>query len=332
MPSSRRESCGVASALHLGLTSSIHARTDPGGRNWLPLAPDHSGSEQAARTGLRQANDLLPAQHPHARRNPRYPHDHDPVRGGSLRATPPRRLPVRHLDHLRAAALPEGLAQAFTIGADFIGSDDALSCSATTCSTGRASDAPVEALSGMSAPGFSPTGCRNLRPTESSSSTRRQGSLAGGEADRPASNYAVPGLYFYDNEVVEISRALKPSTRGEYGITDVNMHYLNRGRLRVGVLERGMAWLDTGTFDWFNDASNFVQTIERRQGLKLGAPRGSSVAPGLADRRGTASAGRTPPQVWVRRIPSRTDRPPALILRLSAIGRASPQSVRSQRR
>jgi glucose-1-phosphate thymidylyltransferase len=88
----------------------------------------------------------------------------------------------------------------------------------------------------------------------------------------PKSNYAVPGLYFYDNDVIEIARSLKPSARGEYEITDVNRTYLNQGRLTVEVLARGTAWLDTGTFDSLADAGDYIRTLERRQGLKVSVP------------------------------------------------------------
>ncbi|MDO5743023.1 MAG: glucose-1-phosphate thymidylyltransferase RfbA [Micrococcaceae bacterium] len=99
----------------------------------------------------------------------------------------------------------------------------------------------------------------------------------------PRSNYAVPGLYFYDNSVIGRARDLQPSARGELEITDINRQYLEEGSLRVNVLARGTAWLDTGTFDSLNDASNFIRTIEARQGLKIGVPEEVAWRRGLID-------------------------------------------------
>ncbi|MDF3079040.1 MAG: glucose-phosphate thymidylyltransferase [Sphingobacteriaceae bacterium] len=167
--------------------------------------------------------------------------------------------------------LPNGLAQAFVIGADFIGSDSVALVLGDNIFYG---DGLSHLLQDLKEPDG---GVVFAYPV---SDPERYGVVEFDEDNRvisieekpvePKSNYAVPGLYFYDYSVVEIAKNIKASPRGEYEITDVNKEYLRQGKLKVGVLSRGTAWLDTGTFNSLMQAGQFVQVIEERQGLKIG--------------------------------------------------------------
>jgi len=167
---------------------------------------------------------------------------------------------------------PNGLAQAFVIGADFIGTDKVALILGDNIFYGSG-------LSKLLQSNNDPDG--GVVYAYKVHDPERYGVVEFDEnkkalsieekPQQPKSNYAVPGLYFYDNEVVEIARHLEPSPRGEYEITDVNKVYLERGKLKVGILDRGTAWLDTGTFMSLMQAGQFVQVIEERQGLKIGS-------------------------------------------------------------
>lgn len=169
---------------------------------------------------------------------------------------------------------PDGLAQAFIIGADFIGNDPSALVLGDNIFYGHEFHKLLASADRQTS--GSTVFAYHVQDPE------RYGVVAFDAAGRatsieekpqhPKSNYAVTGLYFYDNQVVDIARHIKPSPRGELEITDVNRHYLERGELSVEIMGRGYAWLDTGTHESMLDASQFIATIERRQGLKVAAP------------------------------------------------------------
>lgn len=168
---------------------------------------------------------------------------------------------------------PDGLAQAFLIGEDHIGNDSVALILGDNIFYGSGMGGQLQkfsqveggAIFGYRVADATAYGVVEFSPDGRALSLEEKPVV-------PKSNYAVPGLYFYANDVVEIARNLKPSPRGELEITDINRDYLERGQLSVEVLARGTAWLDTGTFDSLNDASNYIRTIEARQGLKIGVP------------------------------------------------------------
>lgn len=167
--------------------------------------------------------------------------------------------------------VPNGLAQAFVLGESFIGKDKVALILGDNIFHG---DGLAKLLQNSSDPEGGVVFAYHVSDPERYGvvefSKELQALSIEEKPDKPKSNYAVPGLYFYDNSVVEIAKNIQPSPRGEYEITDVNREYLKQGRLKVGILSRGTAWLDTGTFTSLMQAGQFVQVIEERQGQKIG--------------------------------------------------------------
>ena len=168
---------------------------------------------------------------------------------------------------------PDGLAQAFTLGADHIGDESVALVLGDNIFYGPGVGSQLQGFENIDGGAVFAYWVSNPEAYGVVDFDADGNAVSLEEKPlEPKSNWAVPGLYFYDNDVVEIARSLEPSARGEYEITDINARYLAQGKLSVRVLPRGTAWLDTGTFDSLLDAGNFVRTVEQRQGLKIAAP------------------------------------------------------------
>ncbi|HVT84665.1 MAG TPA: glucose-1-phosphate thymidylyltransferase RfbA [Chitinophagaceae bacterium] len=167
--------------------------------------------------------------------------------------------------------IPNGLAQAFVIGEKFIGKDKVALILGDNIFYGAGMGRQLRSLTDIEGGYVFAYEVSDPERYGVVEFDKNMNAVSIEEKPKnPKSNYAVPGLYFYDNEVVAIAKSLKPSARGEYEITDVNKVYLQNGKLKVAVLDRGTAWLDTGTFDSLSDAGEFVKVIEKRQGTKIG--------------------------------------------------------------
>ena len=183
--------------------------------------------------------------------------------------------------------IPNGLAQAFVIGASFVGNDKAALVLGDNIFYGSALGTQLQQCNdphGGIVFAYHVSDPERYGVVEFDAQNRAISIEE--KPSKPKSNFAVPGLYFYDNDVIEIARTLKPSARGEYEITDVNRVYLERGKLMVSILDRGTAWLDTGTFASLMQAGQFVQVIEDRQGLKIGCVEEAAYRMGYIDAKG----------------------------------------------
>lgn len=182
-------------------------------------------------------------------------------------------------------AIPNGLAQAFVIGEDFIGNDKVSLVLGDNIFYGTGFSKLVQSFNDVEGAAVFAYEVNNPEDYGVVEFDANNKVLSLEEKPiAPKSNYAVPGLYFYDNQVIEISKNISPSPRGEYEITDLNKVYLERKQLQVGIMNRGTAWLDTGTFESLSDASEFVRVIEKRQGQKIGCIEEVAYRMGFIDR------------------------------------------------